>query len=366
MTNIDAADSAAEKTRPETQFAPEGSFSYGDVIEIATNARLIVGLARDMEKNIPNIANAVMYKVGSTLVVIDNGATEGFREYLNKASDQLRPFNKAILLITHGHCDHTGNNGWIDTLGVPAVAYISNADLSMMRDQAGTYAPLVDSVAPFVPHLPSGKEFAAAALRPFGKLDLDTKSLQFFETLPLERIEIGTTLWNGWRLLDGEVIALQTTGHTVGHVAVCLPGIKHLHFADETTSYYQALANGTPQANLLSLERGLTAFKEGALETLTDGHTFRLYRKEEAISYLDGLVHAAFCFQQAVVRILREHSNGITIPNLLEAVRIAPEMAGAPGEATLPALRVMQIINKLHELGLSVPSDSQGLLKFPQ
>ena len=102
MTHIDGADSTGEKTELKRQRVPGGPFSYGDVIEIATQARLIVGLERDRQKKIPNIANAVMYKAGSTLVVIDSGATEGFREYLNKAAKQLRPFDKAVLVTLPG------------------------------------------------------------------------------------------------------------------------------------------------------------------------------------------------------------------------------------------------------------------------
>ncbi len=340
----------------------ESHLTLGDVVEIAPDARLIAGIARDMRKNIPNIANAVMYRVDSTLVVIDNGATVAFREYLAKAADQLRPFNKAILIITHGHCDHTGNNDWIDTLGVPATAYMSNSDHSMMWNQAETYAPLIDAVGPFVPGLPSGEVFAQAVLAPFGELNLRTNSLTYFESLDMEEIEIGGTYWNGWRLLGGKVIALQTMGHTKGHVAVYLPAIKHLHFADETTGYYQAIPNGTPQANLLSLKRALSAFKAGAITSLTDGHTFRLYTGEQAISYLEGIVSAAVHFHEVMIRILKEHPNGIMLNELMETV--SKEMQGAPGENTMPALRVMRVINKLRELGIPIPPDGHTPVLF--
>ncbi|MET0916897.1 MAG: MBL fold metallo-hydrolase, partial [Burkholderiales bacterium] len=85
--------------------------NYGEIVPIAPATRLVVGRSRDMRTNQSDVANVVMHKAGSTLVVIDNGATPGFRQYLDKAAAQLRPFDSVVLLITHGHSDHTGNNG---------------------------------------------------------------------------------------------------------------------------------------------------------------------------------------------------------------------------------------------------------------
>jgi len=345
-------------------------FRYGDVVEIGPNARYIVGRPRDMEKKIADVANVVMYKSGSTLVVVDDGATPGFREYLNKAADQLKPFDKAVLIITHGHTDHTGNNGWIDTLGVPAMAYMSDHDVAMMRDQVGAFAPLVDAVRPFVPGLPAGKQFMEGMIAQFGELDLEMKSLTFFETLPLEEIEVGETIWNGWRLLDGDVFVLQSTGHTGGHVAVFFPAIRHLHLADETTSYYQAFLCGHAQLNLLTIERVAKAVKQGAVKSITDGHSFALRQGREAADYLDRLVYGALAFDAAILRVLRENPDGITVGNLSKQVGAAPELKDAPhGDADVkpnPLLQLMQVLNKVKELGIAVPDDAAGLLKFPR
>ncbi len=256
-------------------------FNYGDIVEIGPDALLIVGHSRDIETRVPNVANAVMYKSGSVLVLIDSGATRSFRDHLDAAARRLAPFERVMLIITHGHVDHVGNNAWIDSLGVPAMTYMSDHDLSMMRDQAGAFAPLFDRVRPFVPGLPPGKEFVAEVISHYGALDIEVESMAFFESLPLELIQIGQTQWNGWRLLDGEVVLLQTSGHTAGHIAVFIPRIKHLHIADETTSYYQAFLCGHAEANLLSIERAAKALKDGDIESLTDGHSFLLYGREE-------------------------------------------------------------------------------------
>ncbi len=344
-------------------------FKNGDIVEIGPNALFIVGRPRDLEAKVADVANVVMYKSGSTLVVVDNGATPEFRKYLDEAADQLRPFDKAILIITHGHTDHTGNNGWIDTLGVPATAYMSDHDLEMMRDQIGHFAPRFDAVRPFVPGLPPGEEFMADVIAHFGALDLETKSLTFFEELPIEEIEIGGTIWNGWRLLDGDVVALQSTGHTGGHVAVFFPAIKHLHLADETTSFYQAFLCGHAQLNLLSIERAAKAVTEGAVASITDGHSFAVRRGKDGTDYLDELVKGAIDFDAAIVRVLHEHPEGITVANLTAELEKAPEMpqtAGGADKNPNPILALMRILNKVQELGIPVPADAQGLLRFPR
>lgn len=344
--------------RIHSSVLPVGRLPYGEVVEIAPDARLIVGRPRDMETGTADVANVVMYRTGRVLVVIDNGATAGHRAYLDEAAAQLKPFDEALLIITHGHVDHTGNNSWIDTLGVPARALMSDHDLATMRDQVGTLAPLFDAVRPFMPELPPGREFVAGVVAQFGELALEPGSLGFFEALPLERIEIGDTIWNGWRLLDGEVCVIQTSGHTRGHVAVYLPAIKHLHLADETTGYYQALLCGHAELNLLTLERVAKSLKTGAVDTLTDGHSFRLLRREQGADYLERLSRSALEFDAAIVRILREHPDGIMVAALVAEVERAPEMRSAPPVAEpQPVLSLMRILNKVRELGIPVPAD---------
>lgn len=346
---------------------PHGRLPYGTLVEITPEAQLVIGRPRSMETNTCDVANVVMYKAGSVLVVIDNGATPEHRTYLNAAADRLRPFEEAVLVITHGHADHTGNNAWIDTLGVPARGYMSDHDLATMHDQVTTFTPLFDGVRPFMPELPPTGEFLTAVIAQFGELALELRSLTFFETLPLEKIEVGGTIWNGWRLLAGEVVILQTSGHTHGHVAVYLPAIKHLHLADETTGFYQALLCGHAELNLLTLERAAKMFEDGAAVSLTDGHSFFLRRGREATAYLERLSQSALEFDAAIVRILSEHPDGITVADLVAQVEAAPEMKSAPPVAEpMPVLNLLRILNKVKELGISVPAEASARLAFPK
>src|SRR3954452_17197385 len=98
--------------------AEEGArYSFGDIVEIAPSARLVIGQPLEVSIKQPDVANCLMYKTGATLVVVDTGATAAFIPLLNRAAEQLRPVEAVLLINTHLHVDHVGNNGWIDTLG---------------------------------------------------------------------------------------------------------------------------------------------------------------------------------------------------------------------------------------------------------
>ena len=92
-------------------------FAYGEIVEVAPNVELVGGRPLDIQKGEIDVANALLYKSGSTLVVVDTGGTAGFIQYLDAAAKRLMPFDRAVLINTHGHADHVGNNAWIDTTG---------------------------------------------------------------------------------------------------------------------------------------------------------------------------------------------------------------------------------------------------------
>jgi len=342
------------------------AYAYGDVVEVAPDVLLVIGRPLDFAKREVDVANAVFYKSGSTLVVVDTGGTAGFVPFLDAAAARLRPYDKVLLVSSHGHADHVGNNNWIDTLGVPARHVMSLHDLAAMRDQVGYFAAGFDEAAPYLADMPSGRAYAQEIVDLFGGLHVESRSLTLLESLPLESVTIGSTAWNGWRLLDGAVLVLRTSGHTAGHVAVFLPGPKVLHLADETTGFYQTFPDARPAANLLSLQRAVNALKAGAVTAVTDGHSFAVHRGDEAVAYLTGLTDAAIAFDAAVTRILKENPKGITIPKLVSQVGRAPELADAPGGANaVPVFSYMEVMNKLRELGVGLPAKPMAPVSFP-
>lgn len=342
------------------------TYAYGDVVEITPNARLIVGRALDFENGDVDVANALLYIIGETLVVVDTGGTADFTTFLDEAAQQLAPYDEVLLISTHGHSDHVGNNAWIDTLNVPARHYISAHDLETMRDPVTYFADGFEETSPFLADAPPARVFAQQIVNMFGRIDSETPYLVMLESLPLRTIAIGGTSWDGWSLLDGEVQVLRTSGHTEGQVVVFLPGPKLLHLSDETTGYYQVFPDASPAANLLTLQRAANALADGAVDIVTDGHTFAVHRGDEAVAYLTGLIDAALAYDAAVSRILDGNEDGITIPDLVAALSAAPEMADVPGGANdIPIFTMMQILNKLRELGIAIPTEPDAPVAFP-
>jgi glyoxylase-like metal-dependent hydrolase (beta-lactamase superfamily II) len=335
--------------------ATSQELSFGDVVEAAPDVRMVVGREIDLKKNEIDIANALLYKSDTTLVVIDTGGTSGFVQYLDTAAKQLMPFDKVVLISTHGHADHVGNNAWIDTLDVPATHYISSRDLVMMRDQVGYFETFL------------GNGFAQGIVDMFGGLDTETKNLRVLESLPLKTFTIGGTAWDGWSLLDGEVLVLRTSGHTAGHVVAFLRTPKLMHLGDESTSFYQAFSDGTaagPAFNLLTLQRAANAAESGSVEIITDGHSFAVHHGDEAVGFLNGLIDGAVAYDAAVTRILGENPGGISISELIAQIGEAPEMADVAG-AKNPYV-FLQISNKLKELGVLKPVNPTAGLAFPK
>jgi hypothetical protein len=81
---------------------------------------------------------------------------------------------------------------------------------------------------------------------------------------------------------------------------------------------------------------------------------------------MDGMVRDALAYNAAAVRILNEHAEGITVVELATAIDKAPEIADtSSGANSLPLYSVMQILNKLRELGAPLPKKPADPVAFP-
>ncbi len=111
--------------------------TLGDLIEIDDASVLVLGQGLDVEHDRPDVANALVHRAGDTLVLVDTGVTAAFREALREAAGRVGPWSRVLVLTTHGHLDHVGNNDLADELGVPVEHCIPAPDLDQMRDPAG-------------------------------------------------------------------------------------------------------------------------------------------------------------------------------------------------------------------------------------
>ncbi|MFF0065928.1 MBL fold metallo-hydrolase [Streptomyces sp. NPDC005279] len=324
--------------------------ALGDLIKIDDRTVLVLGQELQFERDQPDVANALVHRAGHTLVIVDTGVTTAFRAALRAATGRVGPWSRALVLTTHGHPDHVGNNDLADELGVPAEHYIPAPDLDQMRDPASYWVRSFDRISGFA-SLPASSALAdkvvsiCQPMRPFGA------TTRTYEERPLERIRIGPLRFTGWTFADGAVRVLRSHGHCAGHVIVHLSDCSVLHLSDEGTGACEAMAD----ADQLKIQTVLGAvsvlFEEKEATLLTDGHTFAVRRGAEVVAYLDGLLEQAAAMQASALR-LTEESKQVQPSAFLTRYTEAIADLGVGGANPNPVFTAMMAVNQLRELGL--------------
>lgn len=205
--------------------------ALGDVIEIDDRTVLVLGRELDLAHDQPDVGNAVVHRAGDTLVLVDTGVTTAFRAALRTAADRVGPWSRALVLTTHGHPDHVGNNDLADELGVPAEHYVPARDLDQMRDPQSYWVRSFERIAWAAPLAPPA--LAARVVSLFEPMRPFAATTRTYEERPLELIRIGSRRFTGWTFADGAVRVLRSQGHCAGHVIVHLRDCGVLHLSDE-------------------------------------------------------------------------------------------------------------------------------------
>ncbi|HEX4252530.1 MAG TPA: MBL fold metallo-hydrolase [Pseudonocardia sp.] len=323
----------------------------GELLEIDDRTVLVLGQELDFAADRPDVANALVHRVGDTLVVVDTGVTTAFRAALEAATRRVGDWSRAILLTTHGHPDHVGNNDLADELGVPVEHYVPARDLDQMRDPTSYWVNSFSRVAGAVP-LPAPPDLAGhrvvslfVPMRPFASVT------RTYEQLPLERIRIGPARFTGWSFAGGAVRVLRSQGHCAGHVIVHLRDNGVLHLADEANGPCGAMVDADQLKLQHALAAAATLFEEGEATVLTDGHTFALRRGAEVVAYLDRLLDQAIALQEAALAIAT-HGGPILPSVFVERYADAFVELGVTGANPNPTFVGMAALNQLREIGL--------------
>ncbi|QES52790.1 MBL fold metallo-hydrolase [Streptomyces venezuelae] len=328
--------------------------ALGDLIRIDDRTVLVRGQELDLGHDQPDVANALVHRAGDLLVLVDTGVTEAFRTALREAAEGLGPWSRVLVLTTHGHADHIGNNDLADELGGTAEHYVPALDLDQMRDPVSYWVRSFERIAGVAPLPPppvlAGKLVSLfEPMRPFGA------TTRTYEERPPERIRIGSIRFTGWTFADGAVRVLRSQGHCAGHVIVHLrdPGV--LHLSDEGNGPCGAMADADQLKIQTTLGAVARLFEEGEAALLTDGHTFAVRRGAEAVSHLDGLLEQATALQAAALRLAGEGAgaDGRVRPSAFAAryAEVTAEL-GVGGANPNPMFAAMMAVNQLRELGL--------------
>ncbi|MEU7066293.1 MBL fold metallo-hydrolase [Streptomyces sp. NPDC046161] len=331
--------------------------ALGELIEIDGRTVLVLGQELDFEQDQPDVANALVHRVGDTLVIVDTGGTAAFRSALREAADRVGPWARALVLTTHGHVDHVANNDLADELGVPAEHYVPARDLDQMRDPVAYWTRSFERIAAMAP-LPASA-LAAKVMSLFEPVSAFAATTRTYEQLPPERLRIGPVRFTGWAFADGAVRVLRSEGHTAGHVIVHLRDSGVLHLSDEGNGACGAMAD----ADQLKIQTVLGAvallFEQGAAALLTDGHTFAVRRPAEAVSHLDGLLEQATALQEAALRLTGDSAR-VRPGDFATGYADALARLGVGGANPNPVFGAMMAVNQLRELGFRPESAEAG------
>jgi glyoxylase-like metal-dependent hydrolase (beta-lactamase superfamily II) len=365
----------------------------------------------------PDIPSIVVYRTGRRLYVLDSGLGPDQRQAISELGRRYADTcHEVVLLNSHGHCDHLGNNDVISEIGsgktvrhyVPRAARAAldvrpffdamyRRGLGYFDYVAGLTVP-ADAVASLLRSFGASQDLTVqdvgvlgAKIEKLGMLpafggfmpslvvdilirtypptfpDVETM-IDYEDISPPRDIAIGTTSWTGWTFHDDqgrpEVQVLQSGGHSAGGVVFYLPEAKFMMFADETTSV-PIWADSDPARTMETARKALAMNEAGQVDMLCAGHRPLLpVAGDQARAALTDVIRYGTEFADAVADALRQHPAGLGIDALYDLL-----VSEASPDSTVALLARMQfpvfatflkltLLN--HCLLLQMPQDHDG------
>ena len=328
--------------------------ALGDITRIDDRTVFVLGQVLDIAKNQPDVANALVHRVQDTVFLIDTGVTTPFRNAMRRAVDMVGPWKRLVLLTTHGHVDHIGNNDLVDELGVqraaPVQHFVPAKDLPQMRDPRTYWTHTFGRIAGVVP-MPAQPSLVArkvvslfTPMTPFGR------STRTYEELPVEQLAIGSVRMFGWSFADGAVQVLRSQGHCAGHVIVYLRDSQLLHLGDEANGPCGVMADADQVKLINTLTAAHTMVTEQQALRLTDGHTFTVADADQAATRLKGLLDNAAALQTRAAAVVAGQGSVDPVEFVRKYTDTLAEL-GVAGANPNPLFTGMMALNTLSELG---------------
>lgn len=316
---------------------------YGDIIEIAPDTLLVEGKIPSSIMKEPDIANSVVYKTDDILYIFDTGATAFFRGKLRSAIERLRPFKKVILMNSHCHPDHVGNNSILEEInGVETEHYISQAGIPGL-DALNDFLRKFNDIDQYYDFLEGPSKFPGTLLRllkltrairddlpvdivirnmlkKFMPLEPAVETVIPFERTSPGRISIGTTDWTGWSFAR-HVHVMQAQGHSPDEVVFFLPRVKVLILADETFEFFNCWPDSSAANVKTVLSKSLQLFQTREAEILISGHTHKVLREMDAVEFMKTLLGEYEEFTRQVLAIARNAPRALTVVDIYNKLK---------------------------------------------
>jgi glyoxylase-like metal-dependent hydrolase (beta-lactamase superfamily II) len=320
----------------------------GEIVPLATNLWLVVGVMPEDTLKHPDIANALVYRAGDRLYLLDSGAGPTFRKSIVQVLQEVGSVQSFSLLNSHLHADHNANNDLIHLAQARETHhYLSEVGIAWLdqfayfADQFYRLSAYHDVLKGFQAHRVMTRLMGAVRdvltvfvgerrawemlfhiiLREIQPIRTSRETIQPYESLPRQPLDIGGVPWTGWVLGDNDVWVLEARGHTHDGVLFYLPEHQVLHTADETFAPFPTLPDSDGQVIRESLRKCQAMARAGAVRVLTDGHHHQVYQGQQEIDdFLETLLTDQQHFQTVLRQILEEH-DGLTVEQIYASVR---------------------------------------------
>lgn len=318
----------------------------------------------------PDIPTIAIYRSGARLYLLDSGVGPEQRDAILALAREGAQ-SEVILLNSHGHLDHMGNNDVLADVaasarrhylprdarpgldfqsfflamyqrGIPYFDYLSGLTLppadvaSLLRALGADVGLTAEDVAQLGARIAQlGIAPALSAFIPSIVVDIllqtyppifpSIETMADYEELgPATPIRIGDTNWSGWTFLgdDGlpDVQVLESRGHSAGGVVFYLPRERYLLLADETTSV-PIWADSDPRNTIATAGKAIALIESGHVDALCAGHRPMLPAAGgEARAALEQVIASGEEFAATVDAALRAHPSGLTIDALYDTL----------------------------------------------
>ncbi|MDD7938986.1 MBL fold metallo-hydrolase [Actinomycetospora lutea] len=360
----------------------------GTVHDLADDLSLIEGHHPQSLWEDPDLPTIGVYRRGPRLYLLDTGVGPEQRDAIRKVAARHDGLQEVVLLNSHGHMDHLGNNDVVTELGVGTVRHYVPRDARAALDFAEFFRSMYARGLPYFDYLRGlhlDPDRVAALLRALGagpqlgtddvaalgaRLDelglapaispfvpslvvdilLNTYPPVFpniaqmvdYESLgPASEIRIGDTTWTGWTFTDEqgrpEVHALQSCGHAAGGLVFHIPDHRVLLLADETSSV-PIWSDTVPANTIATVRRALSLMDSGHVTTVCAGHRPMLPAEgDQARQALQGVISSGEEFATTVDAAVARHPDGVTIDDLYDEL-----VASADPRSTIALLVGLQ------------------------
>lgn len=368
---IVAVHAAAQTTSnfPIREFEAGKTYAWGELVAVAENTIWITETPLNFNKRQADAGSIVLHRAGNVLYVIDTGAMAHYRPLILNAAERLKPFRRVILINSHNHIDHTGNNDIIFELGVEKVEHwLAATALYYMSRQAeywvaGTRAAVANrkQLGDWVPGA-GDLSYWREELTVFDPMRFATGIERALETMPLQAIDIGSAREHAWVFGDRDLLVIPTRGHTGGSVVALFPKIGLLALGDESNGHFHGFLTANRHNTLVAHTRYRQWLAGNGFYTLVGGHMlYALQGKESIGAWLDTLEADERREQAAFLTPLRRAGKrGLTLGELAAELRRGPWWEEFYGRAmqVFPWVPVLFMFKRLEEHG--VPSRGAG------